>query len=302
MKVDDGHVEVSELNADRLRFQRDLEQYQENRSQELEERDFSLEQTRQKYQRELTSLSGELELERGNAIKLRDDNRQIRENLETLQANWDEESLNFATWAKEKSRAETKLQDLTRAYEETSAAERDSQAQISSMSSQIRSLRGSMDELEAERNQLVTDKKTLELRLREASSQLSDSRIALKGPNLSERSDVGVHATLTDKDDLLAAMSDKLHRAELIATGAQRDILSEREANIKLHTQRVALENEKKELQLRIIDLETKSYTTSSKDVRYLQTKVQEVSCRHKRDNANVIVTNTTPKPREGEK
>jgi myosin protein heavy chain len=83
--------------------------------------------------------------------------------------------------------------------------------------------------------------------------------------------------TLQQQEDVAAAAVEKMRRAEALATETQRDIAAEREANFSLHKEKAQLEKLAKDLQLKLVDLETKSYSTTSHDVRFLHTRVQEV-------------------------
>ncbi|KAI5843390.1 P-loop containing nucleoside triphosphate hydrolase protein [Morchella snyderi] len=70
---------------------------------------------------------------------------------------------------------------------------------------------------------------------------------------------------------------EKMRRAEALAVETQRDIAAERETNVSLHKERASLEKQVKDLQLKLVDLETKSYSTTSHDVRFLHGRVQEL-------------------------
>ena len=49
--------------------------------------------------------------------RLREENRKIRSDFDELQLQYDDEVYNGGAWKKEKERFETKIQDLTKAYE-----------------------------------------------------------------------------------------------------------------------------------------------------------------------------------------
>jgi myosin protein heavy chain len=84
---------------------------------------------------------------------------------------------------------------------------------------------------------------------------------------------------LAQQEDIAAAAVGKMRRAEALAQELQKDIVAEREANVKLHKDKAAVEKGLKDLQLRLVDLETKGYSGSAgKDVRFLHGRIQEVS------------------------
>jgi myosin protein heavy chain len=57
----------------------------------------------------------------------------------------------------------------------------------------------------------------------------------------------------------------------------QKDIVAERETTVQLNKEKAALEKSLKEVQVRLVDLETKGYSSASQDVRYLGNRIQEV-------------------------
>jgi myosin protein heavy chain len=84
---------------------------------------------------------------------------------------------------------------------------------------------------------------------------------------------------LAQQEDIAAAAVGKMRRAEALAQELQKDIVAEREANVQLHKDKAAVEKSLKDLQLRLVDLETKGYGGSAgKDVRFLHGRIQEVS------------------------
>lgn len=274
-KLEDGQLEMNSIAMQRSRLQQELEQYRNSKNQELEERDQGAEQTRKAYQRELVSLSSELDSERTNAIKLRDENRIIRGTIEDLRIKSTEDSLNSATWEKEASRKDNKIQDLMQDLQSSESAQRESQSRIVTMLSEIRELRVSQDELSSEKEALFKEKKMLESKYRVLSQSIGERAASHTRIPSSPREDLA--NTLAEKEELLQVMSEKVSLADATAASAQRDVLLERDANVHLHKQKAALENEKKELQLKIVDLETKSYSNSSKDVKFLQTRILEL-------------------------
>lgn len=276
IRIEDDQLEISQASIQRSRLQQELEQYRDSKGQELDERDFEAERTRKAYQRELASLSSELESERSNAIKLREDNRVARSNLEELQAKWNEDNLNAATWEKEAQRKDSKLIDLSKELQSSEGSLRDAQSRVVNMLSEIRELRLALEDVEAEKESLTREKKALDAKCRSLTQSVADTRTAshTKMPSSPQRE---LALQLQEKEDYLVTLTEKMQRADAVATEAQREVDQERETNVELHRQKVALENEKRELQLRVVDLETKSYSASFKDVKFLQTRIAEL-------------------------
>lgn len=280
-KVEDLAADLENALQAKKRLQHELEDYRSQRATDIEDKETSMEQTRKKYQTEFSTLTNELQIERENVISVRSENTRIRDELEELRSRCHDEVLNSSTWAKEKTRLETTLQSLSSSREEAVNAHNDAQTKITLLQSQIRNLRTSVDDITAERDLLQKEKRGLETRLTEAGDRLSDFS---RGESPSRRNGVGLDRELLDlksnlaqQEDVAAAAVGKLRRAEALATDMQKDVVVEREANAKLHKEKVALEKIVKDLHGRVVHLETKGYSSASQDVRFLNGRVQEV-------------------------
>ena len=281
---------IEDLSADlegalqaKRRLQNELEDYRSQRAFDIEDRETGMEQTRKKYQAELNTLSGELDVERENVVAVREDNGRLREELEELRGKWDDEVLNSSSWAKEKSRLEMTLQDIANARDEAANAHHDAQSKIVNLLSQVRGLRTSVDEASAERDHLMKEKKGLENRLEEAGTRLEQLAERGDSPGLRNAAEVDrelldLKSGLAQQEDIAAAAVGKMRRAEALAQEIQKDIVGERENNVLLHKEKAGLERQIKDLQLKCVDLETKGYKSVSGDVRFLHGRIQEVS------------------------
>ena len=248
---------------------------------DIEDKETSIEQARKKYQMEFSTIHSDLEIERENVIHARSENTRLRDELEELRSKWDDEVLNSSTWAKEKSRLEMTLQDLSSSRDEAVDAHNEAQSKIVSLLAQVRNLRTSMDDATSERDLLQKDKRSLEGRLKEAGERL-DSLERSESPSM--RNAAGMDRTLLDlksklaqQEDVAAAAVGKMRRAEALTTEMQKDVIAERDNNVALHREKAVLEKSLKDLQGRVVDLETKGYTSASQDVRFLNGRVQEV-------------------------
>ena len=281
-KIEDLSADLEGALQAKKRLQHELEDYRGQRAMDIEDKETSMEQTRKKYQNEFSSLTNELEIERENVIHARSENTRLRDDLEELRSKWDDEVLNSSTWAKEKCRLEMTLQDLSSSREEAVNAHNDAQGKIVSLLSQVRNLRTSMDDVTAERDTLQKEKRGLEARLTEAGDRLED---LARGESPSMRNAAGMDRELLDlksslarQEDIAAAAVDKMRRAEALITEMQKDVVAERDTNVTLHKEKAALEKNVKDLQGRVVELETKGYSSASQDVRFLTGRVQEVS------------------------
>lgn len=282
-RVEDLSADLQTALQAKKRLQNELEDYRSQHAHDIEDGETSLEQTRKKYQAELSTLTQELDQERENIIYVREENGRLREEIEELRNKWDDELLNSSTWAKEKSRLEMTLQTISNSRDEAANAHNEAQSKIVSLLSQVRTLRTNVDDLAAERDSAMEEKKRLESRLQEAADTLDDlSRSespAMRNAAAYDRDLLELKSGLAQQEDITAAAVGKMRRAEALAQELQKDIVAEREANVKLHKDKAAVEKGLKDLQLRLVDLETKGYSGSAgKDVRFLHGRIQEVS------------------------
>ena len=280
--VEDLAADLDAAIQAKKRLQHELEDYRSQRAMDVEDKEMSLEQTRKKYQNEFSNLTNELEIERENVIHARAENTHLRDELEELRSKWDDEVLNSSTWAKEKARLEMTLQDLSSSREEAVNARNDAQSKIVSLLSQVRNLRTASDDLSAERDLLLKEKRGLETRLAEAGSRLED---LASGDSPSMRNAAGMDRELLDlksqlaqKDDIAEAAVGKMRRAEALALEMQKDVVAERETNVSLHREKATLEKSLKDLQGKVVELEAKGFSSASHDVRFLNGRVKEVN------------------------
>lgn len=280
-KIEDLSTDLEGALQAKKRLQHELEDYRGQRAMDIEDKETSMEQTRKKYQNEFSSLTNELEIERENVIHVRSENTRLRDELEELRSKWDDEVLNSSTWAKEKSRLEMTLQDLSTSREEAVNAHNDAQGKIVSLLSQVRNLRTSVDDVAAERDMLQKEKRGLEARLTEAGDRLED---LARGESPSMRNAAGMDrellnlkSNLAKQEDIAAAAVDKMRRAEALTTEMQKDVVAERDTSVTLHKEKAALEKNVKDLQGRVVELETKGYSSASQDVRFLTGRVKEL-------------------------
>lgn len=281
-RLEDLSVDLEAALQARKRLQHELEDYRSQRAMDIEEKEASIEQTRKKYQAEFATLTNELDIAREEKLFKQSENTRLREELEELRSKWDDEVLNSSTWSKEKARLETTLSDLSASRDEAIKAHTDAQDKIVSMMSQLRSLRTSMDDVSAERDMLQREKRGLEARLLEAKAGLDDlasgDSPSLRNAASLDRELLELKSNLAQQEDIVAAAVGKMRRTDALCSEMQKDIVAERETTAQLHAEKAALEKSLKELQVRLLDLETKGYSSASQDVRFLHGRVQEVS------------------------
>jgi myosin protein heavy chain len=265
------------------RLQHELEDYRNQRAMEIEDKESSMEQTRKKYQAEFATLTNELDLAREERLFKQAEIARLREELDELRSKWDDEVLNSSTWSKEKARLESTLADVASSRDEAVNAHNEAQGKVVTLLSQVRTLRSSVDEITAERDHLLREKRNVEARLEEAKSGLED---LVKGDSPSLRNAANMdkeilelRSHLAQQEDIAAAAVEKMRRAEALVTEVQKDVMVERENSIQLQQQKASLEKVLNEAQLKLVDLETKGYSSASQDVKFLHKRIQEVSC-----------------------
>jgi myosin protein heavy chain len=239
------------------RAKEEIEDEREQHEKELADRDFKIEQTRQMYQSELLQLNEGKSIPvpsiaminnitesrhlRGSISNLREENHKIRSELDELQLRYDDEVYAGSSWKKEKERMNTKILDLTAAYESSKMAQAERQTEVVNLLSQIRELRAVLDEAEAERAALKKAREQLETRLNDIAqdhldtSKMSNDRV-MQDLHL-EKQDL--KARLEEQADRVAMAYDKLKKAEARANEYQLELTKIRDGNSELEKQNV---------------------------------------------------------------
>jgi myosin heavy chain 9/10/11/14 len=168
-------------------------------------------------------LCSELQSQRDSMSRLREDNRKIRSDYDELQLRYDDEVYNSGSWKKERERLETKIGDVNKAFEASTAAQAEQQSQIVSLHSQVRELRGVLNDAETDRTLLQKARRALQAELEaikldhvDAHKMSSDrelQKLQLKKQDL-ERS-------LEEQEDRVAMAFDRMKKAETFANESQ---------------------------------------------------------------------------------
>lgn len=285
-KLEDLSTDLDAATQAKKRLQHELEDYRNQRANDIEDTESSLEQTRKKYQAEFATVTKELDLAREEKLFKQAEIARLREELDELRSKWDDEVLNSSTWSKEKARLESTLADISASRDEAANAHNEAQSKIVSLLSQVRSLRSSVDEVTAEKDALAREKRSIETRLEEAKAGLEDLAKS-ESPSLRNAASIDkemleLKSSLAQQEDLAAAAVEKMRRAEALASEVQKDIVVERETSVQLQKDKAALEKTLNEVQVRLVDLETKGYSSASQDIKFLHKRIQEASTRQK--------------------
>ncbi|KAK6360451.1 hypothetical protein TWF730_006593 [Orbilia blumenaviensis] len=280
-KIEDLQADLTDALQAKKRLQHEIEDYRNRREIELEDKEGSIEQMRKKFQTEAAQYLKDVEAEREALVTARSETQRLREEVDELRVKWEDELLNSNTATKERARLEVKLADMTTSHEQAVSAHNEIQARMVSLLSQNRTLRESVEAAHTERDQLQKDKKAIEQRLSDASRRLEE---LANGDSSSVRVAAGMDREILDlktslaqQEDVAAAAVDKMRRSEALTSELQRDLAQQRDSNADLHKEKSLLERSVRDLQLKVMDMETKSYTTGSKDVKMLHSRIQEL-------------------------
>ena len=184
----------------------------------------------------LTFFSTELQSQRETISKLREELRKSRSNNDELSLRYDDEVYNGAAWKKERERLETKISDISRAYDSSIAAQAEQQSQIVALHSQVRELRSVLNDAEADRALLQKARRGLQAELEaikmdtvDATKMTSDRELQtlyLKNQDL-ERA-------LEERADRVEMAYERMKKAELYAQECQMELGNVRVENSEL--------------------------------------------------------------------
>ncbi|KAG7126600.1 Myosin type-2 heavy chain 2 like protein [Verticillium longisporum] len=263
-KVEDVSTDLDAAMQAKRRLQHELEDYRNQRANEIEDKESSLEQTPRE-----EKLFKQAEITR------------LREELDDLRSKWDDEVLNSSTWSKEKARLESTLADVVSSRDEAVNAHGEAQSKVVSLLSQVRTLRTSVDDVTSERDLLIREKRSLEARFEEAKAGLEDlakgDSPSLRDAANADKEILDLKSSLAQKEDITAAAIEKMRRAESLAAEMQKEAMVERETSAQLQKAKAALEKSLNEVQIKVVDLETKGYSSASNDIKFLHKRIQEL-------------------------
>ncbi|EGX95143.1 myosin-11 (Myosin heavy chain) [Cordyceps militaris CM01] len=280
-KLEDISTDLETALQSKKRLQHELEDYRSQRAMDIEDKESSMEQTRKKYQAEFATLTKELDIAREEKLYKQTEITRLREELDDLRSKWDDEVLNSSTWSKEKARLEATLSDVSASREEATNAHSEAQGKVVSLLSQVRTLRTSVDEVTAERDRLMREKRSVESRLEEAKAGLDglargDSASLRDAANM-DKAVLELKSNLAKQEDIATAAVEKMRRSEALVVEMQKEVVTERENNAAVLSQKAAVERTLNEAQLKLVDLETKGFSSASQDIRFSHKRIQEL-------------------------
>lgn len=173
--------------------------------------------------------------------RLREDNRKIHSDYDELQLRFDEEVHSGSAWKREKERLDTKITDLTKAYETSTAVESDQQAQIVSLHSQVRELRNVLNDAEADRAMLQKARRSLQAELEGIKLDHIDATKVTSDRELQklqlEKQDL--ERSLEEQEDRVSMAFGRMKTAETHAAESQLELDKIRMENTELDRKNV---------------------------------------------------------------
>jgi myosin heavy chain 9/10/11/14 len=178
----------------------------------------------------------ELQSQRDTMSRLREENRKIRSDFDELQLRFDDEVYNGGAWKKEKERFETRIQDITKAYESSTGAQAEQQSQIVALHSQVRELRSVLNDAEADRALLQKARRALQAELESIKMDYTDaskmtSETELQKLRLKKQD---LERALEEQEDRVSMAFDRMKKAETYAAESQVELGKVRVENSEL--------------------------------------------------------------------
>jgi len=170
--------------------------------------------------------------------RIREENRKLRSDYDELQLTYDDEvyKYNSSGWKKEKERMETKITDITKAFEASSGAQAEQQKQIVALHSQVRDLRGVLDDAEADRSLLQKARRALQAELEGIKLDTVDSNRMSSDREYQklqlEKQDL--RRSLEEQEDRVTGAYERMKKAEAYATECQIELGKVRVDNSEL--------------------------------------------------------------------
>ncbi|KAJ7430173.1 hypothetical protein B0H11DRAFT_995728 [Mycena galericulata] len=182
-------------------------------------------------------------------------------------------------WRKEKERMEAKLADITRAYEASAAAQAEQRAQIGSLHSQVRDLRGVLDDAEADRVLLQKARRRLQAELETIKHDHIDTSLdpADQEKHQLQLKQLELERSLEEQEYRAANSLDRMKKAEAYANECQVELGRVRVDNSELDRLNANLEKQVKELNARIGELESKPANSPRPAVRR-ESRIEELT------------------------
>ncbi|KAK7014166.1 myosin II heavy chain [Favolaschia claudopus] len=169
-------------------------------------------------------------------------------------------SIDGSDWRREKERMESRIAELTKAYEASAAAQAEQRSQIGSLHSQVRDLRGVLDDAEADRMLLQKARRALQAELETIKNDPVDNKQVPGDRDVQklQLKQLDMERMLEEQDYRASTSLDRMKKAEAFANECQIELGRVRVDNSELDRLNANLEKQVKELHARLAEVETK--------------------------------------------
>ncbi|KAJ9124435.1 hypothetical protein QFC24_003223 [Naganishia onofrii] len=266
-----------ELEKERARYQKDLRDFE-----------YTITQTRTKYQNELSKLSEDLAAQRADMLRYKEANRLLKAKEEELRMQLEDELHSSSGWKRDRERLEIRVVDLSNALESAMSESSKAQGQHVQYIAQMKELRKRLDDSELENAALRAAKQKLE----EQSNSNFDKNLRVSHFSQDRvvqqlsREKQELQASLDGMNDRINLARQKQARSEAHATECMQELNKVRQLNADVDRRNISLENKLKTLQVKIIDLETQSFANSPRPAaaKRLETTMTDLQNKYDRE------------------
>ncbi|CAK5274213.1 unnamed protein product [Mycena citricolor] len=184
-------------------------------------------------------------------------------------------------WRKQKDQMQAKLEDVTRAFEASKAAQTEQRSQIQTLHSQVRELRGVLDDAEADRMLLQKARRALQAELETIKHEHVDASPGLI-PNDREfhrlqLKQLDLERALEEQEYRATTCLDRMRKAEKFASECEIELGKVQVEKSELDRLNANLELQSKQLNARIAELENKP-TTSTRPAARRESRIEELA------------------------
>lgn len=273
-QLEDTNIDMAHSQEAQKRLTRDIQDLKERRKQDAAVMEASLTTMRERYKEEIRDISEELEKEKQKVGSLQSETRHLQNDLDMLKVRNMTDTLD-PSWSNFKNQLESKIQELTKTNEQAVLSYQDSQRRVGSLLSQVRTLRATMEEITANRDQLQEEKRVLERRLNEVSEHLEELAQAPGYQNIESDDEVyQLKSSVRQKTQDHTIALQELRATEDSKLNLQIQLKDERSRVKELTEEHKLLDKENKDLHLVVVDLEAQLLGVKNNDSKFLARKV----------------------------
>ncbi|EEB07343.1 myosin type-2 heavy chain 2 [Schizosaccharomyces japonicus yFS275] len=264
---------MAELQRQRDKLLHQVEDFYSTRTQDLEDREKQEQNIYERYQKELALLKRQAEVEREKNLELRNESRLLNKEFGELRVKMDEAVLSRSNLMRENTELQKEIKRLSRQSFQLS--------ETPNSTAKLHVMRQAMEQMKAETRQLIQKNDALEKTIEELTQRLDTAYGQLNGDSSSvqlQEELALLRKETSKKEELMQSILERMRQTETFANKTQLDSNRHREENLRLHRELGLLESQKKELELKLFELDTKAQSTSTlKDVKLLQKQLSEV-------------------------